>query len=138
MTEFRPDPEALQARMQSVRAGLASDVREVVGGAKDAVDWKSQLRKHPYPVAAAAALLGYTLVPSRPIVVRPDARQMAKLARDQQVVVTDKQLQRSQKGLAATAMTLLGGFAARTATAYFTQQAGRVFGQQAAAEGRRP
>lgn len=120
--------------METVRTGLASDVREVVGGAREAVDWKVQLRKHPYPAAAAAALIGYALVPARPIVVRPDARQMARLAKNQKVVVTDKALQKTQTGVAATLMTLLGGFVARTATAYVSQQAGAILGRQAGRE----
>ena len=128
----RPATDAIESRMQSVRTGLAYDVDRVVSGAREVTDWKSQLRKHPVPAAVAAGLLGYMLVPSRPVVVRPDDRQMAKLAKNQQVVVTDKQLKKTQKGASATVMTLLGGLAARAATAYVTQQAGQILGRQAA------
>ena len=128
----RPSTDALERRMAAVRSGLAADVEDVVDGAREVFDWKTQLRRHPVPVAAAAAVAGYMLVPSRPIVVRPDSKQMAELAKNQQVVVTDKQLRKSSAGLGATLMTLLGGFVARTATAYVSQQAGAVFGRTAA------
>lgn len=127
-----PSTDALQARMEAVRRGLALDVDTAVAGAREVVDWKSQLRKHPLPAAAVAAAVGYMLVPQKRVIVRPDDRQMARLAKQQKVVVTDKEFTKTQKGLTATVMTLLGGLVARAATAYVSQQAGQFLGRQAA------
>lgn len=121
--------EAIAARMGAVRSELSSDVEGISQTVREATDWRHQVRSHPVAAAGLAAAVGFWLVPSRPVVRRPDAETLAKLARQEKLVVTDKPTEEQQSGLIAAAMAVGANFALRAATAYLGQQAGRMFGE---------
>jgi len=69
--------DEIRQEMAKIRHDLHEDVTGVVGGANEAMDWRSHLRSHPWLTGGAAFLLGYYLVPKRPqaveVVRMPDS-----------------------------------------------------------------
>ena len=57
--------DEIRQEMARIRYDLHEDVTGVVGGANEAMDWRSHLRSHPWLTGGAAFLLGYYLVPRR-------------------------------------------------------------------------
>lgn len=124
--------DAIAARMESVRGGLSDEVDEISDRVRKATDWRHQVANHPAAAAGLAALVGFWLVPTRPVVRRPDAATLEDLARREKLVVTDKPVAEKQTGLAAAALAIGANFALRAATAYVGQQAGKIFGEEKA------
>jgi hypothetical protein len=65
--------------------------------------------------------------------VQPDADEIAKLAKRHQIVVEHKaKAEAKQGGPAQLVMTMLANAMLRAVTAYASQQAGKIFGEQVA------
>lgn len=127
--------DAIAARMETVRSGLSEEADELSDRVRKATDWRHQVGQHPAAAAGLAALVGFWLVPSRPVVRRPDAATLQELARREKLVVTDKPVAEKQNGLIAAALAVGANFALRAATAYVGQQAGQIFGEDKAVSG---
>ncbi len=77
----RKQSEAIRVRMREIRSELPYDVDDARQRVKQLSDWKYHMARHPWPILAAATVLGYMLVPgkrgSHPVVVErrsaPDA-----------------------------------------------------------------
>jgi len=75
----------IQREMRQVRRDLGDQVDELVDQARqmteDLVDWRSYVKAHPWLYLAAAAGVGYLIMPTRVTVDRPVADSLAELAR---------------------------------------------------------
>jgi hypothetical protein len=60
-TENTTTAEELQRQMQSVRASMRADVKELVENARDMTDWHYYVRRYPIATVAAAAAAGFAL-----------------------------------------------------------------------------
>lgn len=129
----RDDADALRLRMASVRGTLDENVHELVENARNLTDWRYYVKAAPWGAVGAAAAIGYFIVPRKIQIVQPDADEIAKLAKRHQIVVEHAaKAEAKQGGPAQLVMTMLANAMLRAVTAYVSQQAGKVFGQQAA------
>lgn len=123
------DAQAVQKQMQQLRDELAIDIRDVVRGAHEMADWRRQVKNYPWASLAAAAALGYLLVPRRVHVVRPDAETLAKLIQKDHLSIEAERDGRSRRGLGqavlSAAASAITRAAVRAATAYAEEQAHR-------------
>ena len=124
--------EEIQRRMATLRRELSEDVQEIRDSSGTMLDWRYYFKRYPWPMVSAAAIVGFLVVPRRLEVIRPDVDTLTKLAKKERLIVTQKQETKPQKGLAALAFGLLANGLFRAGTAYVGQQAGKLFGQQAA------
>jgi hypothetical protein len=119
--------------MAAVRSTLDENVHELVENARTLTDWRYYVKSAPWGAVGAAAAIGYFVVPRRIQIVQPDAEEIAKLAKKHQIVVEHKaKAEAKQGGPAQLVMTMLANAMLRAVTAYASQQAGKIFGQQAA------
>lgn len=125
-------PDEIQQQMAAIRRHMNDDLREIRDSSETMLDWRYYFKRYPLPMVSAAAAVGYFLVPKRIHIVRPDAKQLAKLAKQEQLTVKPQADTKPEKGLAAIAFGLLANALFRAGTAYVGQQAGKLFGQQAA------
>jgi hypothetical protein len=77
----------IQRQMRQVRCELGEDVQEIVDNARIMADWKHYVRTYPWVCVGVALAAGYFVVPSRPHLIRPDAKTLAEWAKDQKIVV---------------------------------------------------
>ena len=134
------DVEALRREMATVRSNLDENVheltenaRQLAADARNLADWRYYVKTAPWGAVGAAAALGYFIVPRRIQIVQPDADEIAKLAKRHQIVVEHKaKAEAKQGGPAQLVMTMLANAMLRAVTAYVSQQAGKVLGQQTA------
>lgn len=57
--------DEIRQEMARIRHGLHEDVTGVVGGASEAMDWRSYWRAHPWATSGLVLFAGYFLVPRR-------------------------------------------------------------------------
>jgi hypothetical protein len=81
MSPLTSQAEDVQREMRQVRAELRDDVQQVVASAQVLGEWRRYVRTAPWLSLGAAAAVGYFLVPSRMMVIRPDAKALLELAR---------------------------------------------------------
>jgi hypothetical protein len=100
----------IQRRMAQIRHELHDEVRQAVKGARSFTDWRSLVRRHPWPAVGAAAVVGYLVVPKRRrkvpavVTVTPPASTLAAPA----AASMAKPSQASRSGVFAMAFALLG------------------------------
>lgn len=123
----------IQQQMAAIRSHMSVDLREIRDSSETMLDWRYYMKRYPLPMVSAAVAVGYLIVPRRIQVVRPDAETLAKLAKEDELVVKQKAEAKPEKGLAGLALGLLSNVLLRAGTAYVGQQAGKVFGHQTAA-----
>jgi hypothetical protein len=102
------DVSEIRRRMLEIRGGLATDVEGIRHHARQLADWRYYLRRFPWASVAAAAAVGYLVIPKRPRVMQADAETLAKLARDNHLVVQtvkDDRSRESTKGMLASLVT---------------------------------
>lgn len=127
------DADAVRDEMASVRGALDENVHELVTNARNLVDWRYYVKAAPWGAIGAAIAVGYFIVPKRVQIVQPDADEIAKLAKRHQIVVEHKaKAEAKQAGPGQIVMSMLANAMLRAATAYVSQQAGKVFGEQSA------
>ncbi|MBA3314214.1 MAG: hypothetical protein M3552_08290 [Planctomycetota bacterium] len=127
------DADAIRNEMAAVRSTLDDNVHELVENARNLTDWRYYVKAAPWGTVGAAAAIGYFIVPRRIQIIQPDADEIAKLAKRHQIVVEHKaKAEAKQGGPAQLVLTMLANAMLRAVTAYASQQAGKVFGQQAA------
>lgn len=81
MATASPSAEEIQREMRQVRAELRGDMQQIVEQANGLSDWQAYVRAYPWAAMGAAAVVGYLLVPARPVIIRPDAKEMMELAK---------------------------------------------------------
>ncbi len=57
--------EQIREQMAAIRGALRQDVETIAVNAKLVADWRHHYRKHPAWFAAAAAVVGYSIIPHR-------------------------------------------------------------------------
>lgn len=104
----------IRLRMRQIRGGLREDVEGIRTHARRLTDWRYYLVKFPWASIAAAAAVGYLVIPKRPKIVQADAKTLAQMARDHNFVVQSVQNDTQRKGV----MAMLGSALAATAMQY--------------------
>jgi hypothetical protein len=119
--------------MARIRCELDENVEEVVESAKAMTDWRYYVKAYPWASVALAFVAGYFVVPRRVEIVRPDANEIAKLAKKNRLVVQDKSnaYQKADHGMGGAIMSFVGNMVTRALLAYVGQQIGKVAGIQA-------
>jgi hypothetical protein len=90
MVEVQADlcgADDVQRQMREVRQELREDVHEIVANAQQIGDWTVYVRAYPWLCVGAAVAAGFLMVPSRSVIVKPDAEGLIELARRNKLVV---------------------------------------------------
>ena len=124
--------DVIRQEMAHVRGTLDENVQEFVDGAKNLTNWRFYVKSAPWGAVGAAAALGFMIVPKRVEIVPPNADEIAKLAKRHQIVVEHAAKSEARRsGPAQVVLTMIANAALRAATAYASQEAGKLFGKQA-------
>lgn len=105
------DAESIQREMAQIRYGLYRNVEGIVESAREIADWRHYVRLYPWASVAAAAAVGFFLVPARRTMLQPDAKTIAALIRRGELKIEPQPTTRSSSmlgsvfsGLAGTAL----------------------------------
>lgn len=55
--------DEIRRRMTTIRTALHANVDTIVDTARQTIDWRYQVKRHPWACAAAAAAIGFLVVP---------------------------------------------------------------------------
>lgn len=124
--------DAIRREMDTIRANLGSDVDGLMSNAQQLTDWRHYVRQFPWPSLGAVLALGYFAVPRKLEIVSPDEKTLRKLAKHNRLVVEHQPRGEEKRGLLMSLANLTGNMLLRAGIAYVGQQAGKVFGEQAA------
>ena len=113
--------------MRQVRAELRDNVQEIVSGAREIADWKYYARTYPWLTVAAAAFVGYLIVPARATVIRPDADALLELVKRRQRSVQVEQPGPARASVAGRLASMLTATAVQAALAVASKQAHQFF-----------
>jgi len=116
----------IQEEMRRVRSELRDDVREVVGGAKVMSDWRYYVRTYPWLCVGAAVAVGYLATPNKPQIIQPNAKALAKLAKEHNLVVEKNPTPQKKETLAQSIFGLAANMAVRGIMGYAGQQLGKM------------
>jgi hypothetical protein len=117
------DVSEIRRRMLEIRSGLATEVQGIRHHARRLTDWHYYVARYPWASVAAAAVAGYLAIPKKPRVVQADAKTLAKLARQNHLVVQTVKDDRSQKnGVAAALSSVAFGLLAQMGKSYASGQ----------------
>lgn len=123
----------VKQELDAVRRDLSGDIKEVVDGARTVTDYQYYLKRHPWACMAAAAAVGYMIVPRRLEVFSPDVETLQKLAKQNKLVVKSKpDVHEKGGGVVSILLTLLANAAVRTGVTYAGQHFGGLLGADAA------
>ncbi|MEZ6113913.1 MAG: hypothetical protein R3C99_23315 [Pirellulaceae bacterium] len=125
----------VRQQMENIRRGLPDEVDGIVDTARLLVDWRHYVRSAPWPTLGAVAFAGYMAVPRRLEVSSPDVKTLEKLARKNELVVTQRPEATTRPSVIDTFVSLTGNMLMRAALAYVGQQVGKFVGQQASEVG---
>ena len=125
------EADDIRRQMEQIRCDLNHDVEDLVVHAREMTDWRHYMRQYPWASMAAAAAVGYLVVPRRVHVESPDPKTLEKLIRKHQLVVTEPRADQ-KGGLAGAVFGMVSSLVMRGLLAYAGQQAGKVFGHKAA------
>jgi hypothetical protein len=115
--------EEIRSQMRTIRRDLRGNVQEIVVGASQFFDWKSYVRSFPWTFVAAAAILGYLLVPRRkqpPVELLRTKESVDQLAEEIKAVVAPKPRPPAPSVIGAI-LPIVGGVALRVGTSYLTR-----------------
>jgi hypothetical protein len=120
----------VQRQMREVRAELREDVQELVVNAQDMADWTIYVRAYPWLCVGAALAAGFLIVPSRPVVVKPDAEGLIELAKRNKLVVKMEEQPQAKKsgGLMSQLLTMALGVLMQGGMKVVSNQLGQVMG----------
>jgi hypothetical protein len=79
--------EDIRKRMAQLRRDIDVDMGNVSRSARAMTDWTFYVRRFPWAVAGAAAVVGYLLIPKKKQDGTPDAEALAELVKNRQVRV---------------------------------------------------
>ena len=103
------EAEQIQEEMRHVRTELRDDVQEIVAGARVIADWRHYIREYPWIAVGAAAAVGFFVVPSRPVVIKPSTKDLIELAKAHKLFVDPTPQPQKKPGFLGS----IAGFAAR-------------------------
>ena len=70
--------EEIQREMLRIRSEVRDDVEGIFDRAEQLTDWRYYVRRHPWLCVAAAAAVGYFVVPQSHRIVMPDADALVR------------------------------------------------------------
>lgn len=121
MVTHSPDPEELQRQMRAIRSELGVEVHDLVQNARDLTDWHVYVNRYPWACLAAAAAVGYLIVPHARKTIVPDADSLLELAKHHQLKVEAPGAKKSG-GLLSKAAGMAATFALRAAMTALTRK----------------
>jgi len=128
----------IQREMREVRAELREDVQELVGNARQMGDWTIYVRAYPWLCVGAALAAGFLIVPSRPVVVKPDAEGLMELAKRNKLVVKMEETppQKKRGGLLAQLVSMAAATILQGGLKVASEQLSQAFSGPAHSNGR--
>lgn len=132
MSTHSPHPDEIRRQMDVVRANLGGEVNGLVSNAQQLIDWRHYVRAFPWGSLGVAAALGYFAVPRKLEITSPDQETLAKLAKNNRLVVEHRPKGEEKRGVLTSIANLTGNMLLRAGLAYAGQQLGKVVGAQAA------
>jgi hypothetical protein len=130
--------ERIQRQMEDVRGQLNDDLEGVVDSAKELVDWRAHVRKHPWACVGAAVAIGYSVVPKRLELNSPDVDTLLELAKKNKLVVKANPTPQRRNTAASKLFTLVSHAAVRGGLAYLGQKLGEIGSQQSVTADEKP
>jgi len=119
------DPaDEIRRRMAELRRELSSDVQEVGRSARVMTDWKFYVRRFPLATAAAAAAVGFLLIPKKKEVqvISPDPDALAEMFKKEQLRVETPARAKESQGLLKTLFLMGVTWAAKTGMTYMGER----------------
>ncbi|TWT65032.1 hypothetical protein [Allorhodopirellula solitaria] len=110
-TATRKQSEAIRSRMREIRSDLPYDVDDARARVKQLSDWKYHVSQRPFAVAAAAAVVGYLIVPAK-----QSSASTVVVQQDRAGAIDTPSEKGMFAGIAGTLVTLLARQALRVAT----------------------
>jgi hypothetical protein len=131
-TTSRATIEEIQRRMAQIRLELHEDVRSAVTSARSMTDWRVLVASHPWLYAAAAAAIGYLVVPKRAREARNSSLSAAPTGQVQAGAVASDRVPEPQRGygpVLSTAFSLVAPLLVRLGQNYFLNSVERWLAQ---------
>jgi hypothetical protein len=125
------NPEAIVQRMSAVRCNLHEHLGDVVGQARAVTNWRYLVQLNPLVSTGVAALCGYLLVPKKVHVMHPRPDDLAKLAKQQRIVMQPESGKAKKQGTVRPLVSMLVGAALRSAMAAAGSELSRVWSEGA-------
>lgn len=122
MEEPANPADGVRQRMQETRSQLFRNVGSLVDEARDVVDWRAKIKRHPWFAVGAAAGLGFFLAPKRRGVIHMDATTLANLARDNRLVIRVQGEAKKSAGLFDAAIATVLSAVGREAASWFKKR----------------
>jgi len=107
--------------MAELRQELTCDVRDVGRNARELASPMYYIRRFPWMSMAAAAAVGYLLIPKKKQVIQPDPEMLSELIRKQQIKL-DTPKPDDSRGLLQSLAVMGLTWALKTGVSYATQQ----------------
>jgi hypothetical protein len=114
--------DAIRRRMAELRRELTSDVRDVTRSAKEMGNPMYYIRRYPLASAAAAAVIGYLLVPKKKKVIAPGPEMLAELVRNQQIKIDTSKVSGETQGMLKSLVVMGLTWGLKTGLNYVGQQ----------------
>jgi len=108
--------EQIQREMREIRADLRGNVQEMMQQANGLTDWQEYVKAYPWLALGAAAVVGFLVVPSRPTIIQPDAKQMEDLVKSQKVHL-ETNAPAARSGIVGTLVGMAGSMAVQAGMA---------------------
>jgi hypothetical protein len=124
----RQNIDELLSRMEAIRGRLDDDARAAQQSLHEMTDWRNVVRRHPLATMAAAAVVGYILVPKRVTQPQLTAEQIKQLSRAKTVIVTQEAS--AKPGLLGTFAAIAGAALTRAATSFITEKVSHFTAQR--------
>ena len=114
--------ETIRKRMAELRSELTSDVRDVKRSAQEMTNPLYYVRRFPWATAAAAAVVGYLLVPKKKQVIKPDPEMLAELLKKHQINFDTTKAASDSQGMLKSLAVMGLTWALRTGLTYAGEQ----------------
>lgn len=121
-----PLDDTVRARMQGIRRDIDRDLVDVSASARNMVDWKHYVQAHPWMCLGTAAAVGFLLVPKRSAAIHTVGAVPAAPAKTGTAHAPSAAA--AARGFVDALVAAVVTIAAREATAYVGQYAGRLLG----------
>ena len=127
-TESPPSADRLRQEMRTIRRDLGQEVEDLVEHAEQLMEWRYYVRRFPWASLGVAALLGYFVVPQRIVTLPPDERTLSRIV--ERLPLNGKPSEPKKQSMFGWLLSMGTGMALRAASAYLSQQVGKVMAQQ--------
>ena len=109
------EAEAICQRMADIRQHMDHRVDDVVGNARELVDWRQFVRRYPWLVVGASVATGYLFVPRKSQPLKPETLAVAQMMEGRNVNAKVKA--RSRWRVVAPLVSMAGTAILRTVVA---------------------